>query len=616
MVYMVSTFWNIVKKGKEKLTTLDSKLNFTIPKNIVSYYGINWKKDDRNLRINPENFRFQIWKMDKDNETIYTREFLSWALEYLVNKTKYWDKIIIQIRRDLADTLNNEDDTTSMKHVLSYEEEKKEIEKILKKYFKESKDKVEIVNVSSQYPELFSLLKTQWRRWLDSNSEVTLDPKHFTALDIAKYLYGVATSDIKFLFTIYGTKTEEQRAMDTAHIWGNESDYYALVEVAIRLYEILTWITIQWWVIRQTRYDKIIWMILYGKDSKDKDLTIKRFPWLKDLHEFCNKVAPKAEFDRLYIDNNEIKKVADKQIEKTKTNKKIRNVAVITLAALLGILWWSIGTAKRTKEKMEQEKKEKSEKVLQELLQDARSDNVYFDGVAWHYQWWIESIVEASTNTLYAYFIEFYWSGDAWEKEIKILQSLIKQYFCETDATWKLTHIDDIYDHFLSIADAQAELRAFVNENKLVLTDLGFDLIPYKTLQKHTGAAKYTLNLEWDIQWYYSRYDDLWLNIQYDSTKYQKEFDIFLADLKERNAWALINEPEHTFAVRIIGNYFHSNGKNYEVIVAYDDDDNEFLLAYEKNEEDMKYFDMSKYCLYSKTNWALVAKDFLDHWSQ
>jgi hypothetical protein len=65
---------------------LDAKINFSIPQNLVSYYGINGKKNDKDLKLTKDNFRLQIGKMEKNNETIYTKEILLPALEYVLKK--------------------------------------------------------------------------------------------------------------------------------------------------------------------------------------------------------------------------------------------------------------------------------------------------------------------------------------------------------------------------------------------------------------------------------------------------------------------------------------------------------------------------------------------------
>ena len=107
---MAGILWKIAKIGKEKFTQRDSKLNFVLPKNNVSYYGINGKKNDSSLKLDANNFCFQIGKMDKDNETLYTKEFVAWSLNYLLKKVQYGATITLQVRSDLASVLKNEND--------------------------------------------------------------------------------------------------------------------------------------------------------------------------------------------------------------------------------------------------------------------------------------------------------------------------------------------------------------------------------------------------------------------------------------------------------------------------------------------------------------------------
>lgn len=208
-----------------------------IPKNNVSYYGTNGKKNDSNLKLNANNFSFQIGKMDKDNETLYTKEFIAGSLNYLLKKVQYGERISIQVRSDLASLLKNENGS---KNILSFEQEKKEIDTLIKTYFKYEEGKIKIVNVSEQYPEIFSLLKSKGIVGLYTEKRHILNIDAFGPLDIAKDLYSVAKNDPKFMAMLYATKTEEQKTLDNLPIGENVSDYYALIEIAIRLYEILT----------------------------------------------------------------------------------------------------------------------------------------------------------------------------------------------------------------------------------------------------------------------------------------------------------------------------------------------------------------------------------------
>ena len=247
---MASNLWKLAKYWKDKFTKYHSKLNFVIPENTATYHGINWKKDDRNLILWQDNFRFQIGKMNKNNETIYSEEIIVWWLDYLIKKVWNNKKLIIQLRPDLARYLCNEDQKENLDNILTFQQEEKEIQKFIKRNFKKKSEDIQIINISNQYPEIFNILKEKGSKWLESHGKPNLDDKDFSALNLLKYLYRVSCNNKKFMQIIYNTKSHKQKQEDTKPILENESDYYALVEVAIRMYEIIKGINIQWWIDR------------------------------------------------------------------------------------------------------------------------------------------------------------------------------------------------------------------------------------------------------------------------------------------------------------------------------------------------------------------------------
>ena len=64
-------------------------------------------------------------------------------------------------------------------------------------------------------------------------------------------------------------------------------------------------------------------MILYGRDSKDRNYDLVNFPRLMSLHEFCRQVNPKLQFERIYVDNLQIQKIEDKKIERKDVLKRM-----------------------------------------------------------------------------------------------------------------------------------------------------------------------------------------------------------------------------------------------------------------------------------------------------
>lgn len=602
---MASILWNIAKAWKEKFTQRDSKLNFVVPKSVVNYYWTDGKKDDRNLNIWEANFRFQIGKMDKRNETIYSNEIILWWLEYLFKKVKNDDKIIIQLRPDLSKYLCNDDQKENGNSILSFQQEKEKIEKLIKKHFKGQSGRFQIVNVSENYPEIFHALKNKGRKWLVTE-KLTLTAENISAMSIAQYLYHVSQKNKKFMEIIYNTKGNKQKQADTQTIWENESDYYALIEVAIRLYEILTGINVQWWVDRQTKYDRIIWWILYWQNI-DK-FKIEKYPDLLELHEICNKARTQTEFERIYVTSKEIRELEDKKIARKGNINKIIGLTSLMLVGMLG--WW--GGSKISEYHQEKKQAEKNQKFLEKSLSDKHVKNAYIVEWKGNIPLELQTRVNEATERMYNDFLQIYGSGATDERSLDMVKKLMKQYFLEADGTWVLVNIDAVYGQFLVTAKLHKALRAFVAKYWRLMTESGFSLIPRPHLQEYSQACEYTQGLQWNIvvnYWEINPNREPLLSIESDSTKYQKEFNDFLSDSKRNNP---LDVPHHSFAYKRCGNYLHSNGENYDVLVIWGNDDEKIILAYErKTGED--HFDSTRIHQYTKANWVMVAKDFLEN---
>jgi len=605
---MANTLWKIVKSWKDKFTKWDSKLNFVIPENMATYQGINWKKDDRNLILWQDNFRFQIWKMDKKNETIYSKEIILWWLEYLLKKNWNNGKIVIQLRPDLARYLCNEDQKENLDTILTFEQEKETIEKLIKKYLKKKSDQIEIVNISDQYPEVFNLLKEQGTKWLESKEKPNLDIKDFSVLNLLKYLYRVSRNNKKFMQIIYNTKSHKQKQEDTKAIWENESDFYALVEVAIRMYEVIKGINIQWWIDRQTKYDRIIWWILYGKDIDN--FKIKDYQELSELHNFCKQINPEINFERIYIATKEIREIEGKKIEKS----KIRNKLIwYTSLALLSVLSW-VGWYQISEYNQKKTQEEKDKALLEKTLLNRHSRKAYFDFRERNNTLWLKMRISESSENMYSDFLQIYWSWKADEKTLIYLKRLMKQYYIEADSNWVLINIDKVYDPFLVPEKLHKLLKTFISQYSQFLSESWFNLIPYPEMREYNNACKYTQELKWNITANYSEWWPTWdwtLNIEYDSTKYQKEYDKQLQEFKSK--WITQNYyPKHNLNAKRYGHYLHTNWKHYDILIVWNADNKKFLLAYEL-EYGENNFDPKQSHLYKKTDWEIVAKDFLEN---
>ncbi len=607
-INMAGTLGKVTKYWKNQFTKRDSKLNFVVPENVATYFGMNGKKDDRNLVIHKENFRLQIGKMEKNQETIYSKDIVLWWLEYLLKKVWYNEKIIVQLRPDLAKYLCNEDQKQNLDTILSFEEEKKEIEKLIKKYLKRKVESVQIINVSEQYPEIFNILKEKGSKWLEIQEKPRLDTTSFSALSLLQYLYWVARNNKSFMQILYNTKSNKQKQEDTKAIGENESDYYAAVEIAIRLYEILKDINIQWWIDRQTKYDRMIWWILYGKDIDN--FKIKEYPELWQLHDFCEKINPEIEFERVYITTKEIREIENKKIEKNKfKNQIILYTSIALLTVLSGIVWYKVSEYNQNKNQ-----EEKNKELLNKTLLNKYSQKAYFDSRERNTTLGLQLRVSEASEDMYNDFLQIYWPGKADERGLDDAKKLMKQYFLQADSNWVLINIDKVYDPFIKPEKLHKTLKLFVSEYSQFLSESWFNIIPYPDLGQYDDACRYTQGLKWNITVNFCYGSPTWeylLNIESDSTKYQKEYDSTFKYIK--STWITQNYyPIHTFNSQRYGHYLHSNWKEYDVLIVWSNDDKKFLLAYEQEYWEHR-FDSKQVHVYTKTNWELVAKDFLEN---
>ncbi|MFA6256051.1 MAG: hypothetical protein WC606_02600 [Candidatus Absconditabacterales bacterium] len=605
---MASRLGKFVKKGKEKFTQRDSKLNFVIPENIIKYYGFHGKKDDRELEVDEDNFRFQIGKMDKGYETIYSQENIAGGLEYLIKKTGYNKKVVIQLRPDLARFLCNEDQKEKLDSIMTFEEEKRVIETLIKKYFRKNADKIQIVNVSDQYPELFELIEKRGRKGLEAEGKPILDKQNFSAVKIAQYLYRCCQKNKQFMQLIYNTKSKEQRNKDTRKIGENQSDYYALVEIAIRMYEVLKGIHIQGGVDRQMRYDHVISGIIYG--YKTGDMSLKYFPELAELHAICQEVAPQVEFEKIYVPTKEIKEIENKKTEKNILMKKI---VAYTSLALAATLFLTAGY-KLSEYNQKKAQEEKNKAFLQKSLESKTSNNVYFDTRGKNKMPSLEPEINEAADDFYNDFIQIYGAGKANQQDLDVLKKLMKQYFLQADSNGVLVNIDKVYSPFMNAEKLHRTLRVFVSEYAQFLTESGFDIISQPAMQKHADACKYTLELQGNIQADFSEATNAGeptFHIAFDSTQYQKEFNALMDSLGAKGP--LLHYPPHTFNIERYGHYLHSNGKHYDVLIVQSYDNKDFLLASER-ETGQRYFDAKQLHTYTKSNGELVSKDFLENW--
>lgn len=405
---------NIFSRLWTKIDDIKKALSYNPPEaeNVVKlkwWEEINEMKEQGGF-IDEKNFRLQIGKMQNDGNTIYSPLMLGFWIEYIANHIKLnedWKwKAVIQLRWDLAKLLLQEDNNEEQdiwnkqddKKILSYDEEKTIIEKLIKKKLWKKWKCIEIQNVAVNYPDVFKALQ-KWKEWIIPTKEPELKSLKIpldSPLKIIEFLAYHCTKEPKLMEMFYNTKPAKYIWEDVQKWkkpWDSDSDFYSVVEVGIRLYEILNWISIQWWIWRQRVYDKIISMILFWEDRIGKAgdywitkvLEINDYPSIEKLHQRVDENYKDNKMQQLYIDLNEntlwkIKSNLDKKID-IKSKLKKAWIAI----ALAACLWTTIKAYVNDKiEKRKEQEKEMISQTRQQYRFELNSQNeswwyMYYD---------------------------------------------------------------------------------------------------------------------------------------------------------------------------------------------------------------------------------------------
>jgi hypothetical protein len=197
-----TTLGNVLTTVGEKFTTLGATINFSDPKNLLTYQGESGKIDMREFRPTEENFRLQIGKMLEKGETLYRKELLLPALEVLLQHLQTMKeegkegKITIQLRPDLARYLDDEPEQQTDK-ILSYKQEKQRIRQWIRNISATQGNDIYIIDAANSYPEIFRKLEAEGKGGIIPKEQPVLDPEHFSALQIVEYLAWTALHNEK-----------------------------------------------------------------------------------------------------------------------------------------------------------------------------------------------------------------------------------------------------------------------------------------------------------------------------------------------------------------------------------------------------------------------------------
>ena len=487
---MANIIWKTLGYGKEIFTKLDSGYNFLEQKDFVTHYIDREKQEKNNVVLDGKTSRWYLWKIFKDpgkrSRSYYSDEFIIGSLKYLFEKTPENGTVVIQIWPELSELMNGQQD---VQDAFSQHEEKKCIQDIFdrhirKRGLKKFSKKLVITSFEQTNQKLFKSMRNGAKVWqptqyLWAKYRPELYSSDMDALVIAKYLYRVCQNNEDFFELIKNTKT--QWVIKTEH---NSPEYYWMAEIACRLHDFLVgWIYIQWWWIRQQKYDNIIRIILNGDE---------KYPELRPLAIACQEVlSTKAEneqtFQWVYFDGKKNKEVLEKQKKAREIKIRLRAITYTTMVALAALFTYHEVSKNIEKNRIEKEIQLTIDNAIKDQYIYIRFDNgpqrsvwAEIEYKRQHFNSLSESIAQRFCNE--------YNIGDLTQQDIKlmVLQLLIKDW---------IRDIIDGEDIKYSLANKDRFIRnVLIPSFSIQFTKAWTDLEPFKQFREYEDLFKSSIN--------------------------------------------------------------------------------------------------------------------------
>lgn len=323
---------------------------------------------------------------------IYTPEVIKGMLDYAFQHVKDDEKVRLVIGSSLSELFNGPED---MENVLTLEKQRELIQKIAKKQFHKDENSLEIISFDEDMAH--TLLYQVLRENIDKETGVVDVPKalgsigteiqdyhevasridaHKPIRDLVKispeaFFEAYDPSSLRFAAILYRAFEEDDRFRgaieNTIPARIKESDspsasYYGLIEIAMRLSDIIRGRFVHGGVERQEVYDQIITKIVKGRDGGYKN--IKALEPLFDLFE-----GKRFETVHLKTKKNhyELKK------KRTLARSRLLLTAVLGGSTIAG----AFGLGQYSEMKKQEKRKELVDKDLRESLV---SVNFFMDG--------------------------------------------------------------------------------------------------------------------------------------------------------------------------------------------------------------------------------------------
>lgn len=422
-----SIVWNLsegFQKARDKLNTVSEVLKKT-PDVLVC--KVSWYIVNKTPELKVTNFRLYIWQIFNNWRWLYDEEFIIWAIKTYLEHLEKWEKLVIEsawIVSWIVNWLQKKD------WALSSDEQVRYLEKIVSTYFPKEKERIQINKIEDRHNDLLSTIKENWLDWLKS---IDLD-KDFSSLYIVWLLYKASQKSNKFFTRILSTikKTNWERE--------DFKNYYALIEIAIRLTDYFNWIYIHGWEERQSLYDSIITDILNWKFDYIEELKV-----LKEMWDIT-----KLPFSTLNFSKDKYKKEKERQEKEKSLTRKVRNTIWWVTLSVASALWginYGINSYKDLQEY------ELDERINTQLINALENKSIYiFFKPSIHEEIKTDAekldYLQKTWDTLVDLFTARYWEWKVNKKELKLFFVVrmveILQFPHITDSSWEKSYIEFI----------------------------------------------------------------------------------------------------------------------------------------------------------------------------
>lgn len=261
-----------IRLGENDFTSVSHKIDDKIPQKEIHERFLNSANHAfymGKMRATPFTDRVRLFfDWEEVDLGVYSIEFIEEALAYQFAHLEDGERAIFIIAPELSELMNGE---KTMKGHLSPEDEKALIYKIAKTKFGKGAEELTVTRMQEmkEHKEIFEALRAANNPEegvdIEKALENTEDLPITNSLRIAALLYEGAQNWRGLNKDLFHTMTDEQKNDETRL---KSAEYYGLVELAIRLSDILAGRNIHGGVNRQSVYDKIIHKIKKGKFKK------------------------------------------------------------------------------------------------------------------------------------------------------------------------------------------------------------------------------------------------------------------------------------------------------------------------------------------------------------